>query len=448
MNGENGHRALGLASIRGRRGRMEWWHVGRGDVGEWTVTLCGGVRAPVTVTGAGVCACGWWCSPARSAGEVQRHGGAAGGTAPPPEGPQCACGPAGRYAAAALAAAYRAGSWPQRHHVPAGEPPSATTTALCRGWCACGHWCSPYDECDGEQCNGTHNGPTSWCGVRTAPTLKGPSARAVREAASARQAPPSQRRTRRSSRWYGGLGGERAEERDQHGQDPRACRRVSPSSPARATRPSRRSTSPTALRPSPRGTGCGPPRGTRPTGGHGLDTVASSPSTGRCATCAGPAGQQLRTRLEDRRPRQHRVLWHQDQPGRQLRGHRHVRRAHLQVRPQDVRLRRDLLVGQRAADSGARQRRQQRPASGRGGRRLRHRDQAGRLVLRARRRVPRREHIHRRRLVRRAHPQGRRNHVLHDDHRAPQRLGRRRSLCHPPEQGVPPHGLRREDPAS
>ena len=30
----------------------------------------------------------------------------------------------------------------------------------------------------------------------------------------------------------------------------------------------------------------------------------------------------------------------------------------------------------------------------------------------------------------------------------PQRLGRRRSLCHPPEQGVPPHGLRREDPAS
>ena len=252
----------------------------------------------------------------------------------------------------------------------------------------------------------------------------------------------------------GRLGGERAEERDQHGQDPRG--RVV------ELRHHRRRGRPVLLQGRHHRLHCGRRHvrqgdvdrlGVRDQrGGHGLDRVVRARLRARedALHAAGPAGGQHLTdsRLqEDRRPRQHRVLRHQDQPGRQLRGHRRVRRAHLQVRPQDVGLRRDLLAGQRASDSGARQRRQQRPASGRGGRRLRHRDQAGRLVLRARRRVPRREHIHRRRLVRRAYPQGRRDHVLHDDHRSPQRLGRRRSLCHPPEQGVPPHGLRREDPA-
>ena len=116
---------------------------------------------------------------------------------------------------------------------------------------------------------------------------------------------------------------------------------------------SRRSTSPTALRPSPRAAS-DVDRSGYETNAADMDSpgrTRSSPSTGRCATCrsTSPRATTYRRLQEDRRPRQHRVLWHQDRPGRQLRGHRHVRRAHLQVRPQDVGLRRDLLAGQRAS---------------------------------------------------------------------------------------------------
>ena len=152
-------------------------------------------------------------------------------------------------------------------------------------------------------------------------------------------------------------------------------------------------------------------------GGHGLvpGRTRSSPSTGRCATCRSTS-PRARVQIRDFKKiadlGNTGVLWHQDRPGRQLRGHRLVRRAHLQVRPQDVGLRRDLRAGQRASEQWC-----SATASTATCERTRRSTAAAprsswEAILRARRRVPRREHIHRRRLVRRAYPQGRRDHVL------------------------------------
>ena len=203
MNGENGHRALGL-SLEYEDGAGEWKPVCTSDVNdvdEWTVTLCGGDGGllPSPSPTPEWCACGWWCSPQPECNGEQCNGtGKCGVGEPHPhsEGPQCACG---REAASARRRPCRRlpakRSWRRRaSRARPARPPSATTTATARAGGApaaigAARTTSATASNAMARTMGTTSCAAAW-GHRT-PTLKGPSARAVREAASARQASPS-----------------------------------------------------------------------------------------------------------------------------------------------------------------------------------------------------------------------------------------------------------------
>ena len=197
MNGENGHRALGLASsTRTVRANA----VCTSDV---NASASGKSRlrrrrrvTPVTVTDAGWARAAGGAAAARvQRRAMQRHGeGAAWNRTPLRRAPvrvrsggcQCPPPPLPPLTCKELAA--------EGITCPAGEAAVRDDDGNCTcGWCACGHWCSPHDECDGEQCNGTRNGyDVVRCGVGTPhPHSEGPRCACGPGAAGARRASPS-----------------------------------------------------------------------------------------------------------------------------------------------------------------------------------------------------------------------------------------------------------------